>query len=77
MDGDATTPLFTIDLCMADPYGIWMDTRKFWFIFRNGERVVVDIPQGRVALDKLRGKLNKIHSLTNWDSYKQSIRPLR
>jgi hypothetical protein len=53
-----------------------MDTRKLWFVFNNGEKVVVSLPKGEVALDKLRGKLNKIQSVTNWDSYKQGIRKL-
>jgi len=61
---------------MLYAYDKAMDTRKLWFVFNNGEKVVVSLPQGEVALDKLRGKLNKIQPVTNWDSYKQGIRKL-
>jgi hypothetical protein len=53
-----------------------MDTRKLWFQFLDGEKVVIVLPQGMFALDKLRGKLNKIHAATNWDSYRQTVRKL-
>ncbi len=69
--------MFTIDLFRLYAYDDVMDTRKLWFVFNNGEKVVVSLPQGEVALDKLRGKLNKIQPATSWDSYKQSIKPLR
>lgn len=77
MDGDATTPMFTIDLFMLYAYDDVMDTRKLLFYFNSGEKLTVYIPQGEVAIDKLRGKLNKIQSVTDWDAYKQSIKPLR